>query len=58
MLLVKKDNSVDSGFFFRVVFGVASVISQDLLPYITQSIDLNIIDLTFPITRDTDSDLS
>ena len=58
MLLVKKDNSVDSGFFSRVVLGVASVISQDLLPYITQSIDLNIIDLTFPITRDSDSDLS
>ena len=58
MLLVKNDSSVDSVFFFRVVFGVASVISQDLLPYITQSIDLNIIDLTFPITRNGDSDLS
>ena len=58
MPLVKKDSSVDSVFFFNVVFDIASVISQDLSPYITQSSDLNIIDLTFPITRDGNSDSS
>lgn len=43
MLLVKKDDSVDSVFFFNVVVDAASVISQDSLPYVIRSIDLNIM---------------
>lgn len=43
MLLVKKDSNVDSVFFFNVVADAASVISQDSLPYVIQSIDLNIM---------------
>lgn len=43
MLLVEKDNSVNSVFFFfNVVVDAASVISQHSLPNNIQSFDLNI----------------
>lgn len=47
-------------FFIGFVVGAASVIPQNLLPYLTQSNDLNInlFNLTFPVTRGGDSGLS